>query len=100
MTIPKALARQLAVVPIVMGSCAAATAEVAVDRLSDEGSMRSKLLPPVTRRPAVRVLDSRFLMAHCIDTGARLLRCKCPDEPLERMKTNLFTKNVGIISGL
>lgn len=75
-TIPNALARQLAVVPMVMGSWAAATAEVAVERLKEDGSMNTRLLPPVTLRlPVVRGLDSRLRMAHCMDTGAKLLRC-------------------------
>jgi len=55
-TIPNALDKQLAVVAIVTGSwlaAAAATAAVAVvDRLKDEGSMNTRLLPPATRTPA------------------------------------------------
>jgi len=82
-TIPNARAKQLTVVPMVIGSCAVATADVAVVRLKDAGSMKTRLLPPVTRNPAVRVLDSRLRMAHCIYTGARLLRCKWPDDPLK-----------------
>lgn len=82
MTMPKALAKQLAVVAIVIGSEVVATADVAVDRLSVDGSMNTKLLPLVTLKPAVLVLASLFLIAHCIDTGAKLLRCNCPVEPL------------------
>lgn len=73
---PNARARQLAVVPIVIGSCAVATADVVVVRLRDVGSIKTRLLPPVTRNPVVRVLNSRLRIAHCIETGARLLRCK------------------------
>lgn len=87
MTIPNARAKQLAVVPIVIGSWAAATVEAVEDRLSDDGSMNTKLLPPVTLKPAVRVLDSRFLIAHCIEIGAKLFRCKLPDVPLKINKT-------------
>lgn len=85
MTIPKARPRLLAVVPMVIGSCIAATADVAVDLRNDAGSMKTTLLLPVTRTPVARVLVSRDRIAHCIGIGARLFLCKCPDEPLKKL---------------
>lgn len=64
--LPNALAKQLAVVAMVMGSELAATAALAVvERLRDWGSMKTKLEPPARRTP-VDLLASRERIAHCI----------------------------------
>lgn len=63
---------------MVMGSELAATVALpVVDRLSDVGSMNTKLDPLAKRTPA-DLPDSRDLMAHCIFWGAKLERWPVP----------------------
>lgn len=59
---------------MVIGSELAATVALpVVDRLSDVGSMNTKLDPLASRTPADRPA-SRDLIAHCIFCGAKLDR--------------------------
>lgn len=64
--IPKALAKQLAVVAIVTGSELVATAVLpVVDLLNELGSIKTRLEPPASLT-LVDLLASLDLMAHCI----------------------------------
>lgn len=75
--LPKALAKQLAVVAIVTGSepAAATAAFAAVDRLRDCGSINTKLEPaPASRTPVERPVSRDDLIAHCIFCGAKFAR--------------------------
>lgn len=75
--LPKALARQLAVVAIVTGSepAAATAALAAVERLKDCGSINTKLeLVPASRTPVDRPDSREERIAHCMFCGAKLAR--------------------------
>lgn len=78
MTIPKALAKQLAVVAIVTGSVLAATVVfTGVDLLKELGSIKTRFEPPANRTP-VDLPTSLDLIAHCIFCGAKFVRGPWP----------------------
>lgn len=71
---PKALAKQLAVVAMVIGSELAATVVLpVVERLRELGSINTKLDPFGSRTPC-DLPASLERMAHCMFCGAKLLR--------------------------
>lgn len=76
--LPNALARQLAVVAMVMGSELAATVALpAVDLRRELGSMKTKF-EPLGKRTPCDLPDSLDRIAHCMFCGAKLVRWPCP----------------------